>query len=283
MQQSQVKRIIKRTIFCVFFSLTVTIAVFYMYLKTQYVVPILMYHHVNNNRDASSVLTVKEKIFSRQMDFLYRHKYNVISLEKLVDLVNSKSNIPRNTVVITFDDGWEDNYSIAFPILKKYNLPATIFVVADLVDIDGGMVSTVNMKEMIDSGLIEIGSHTLTHACLNKLDSMLAIKKEIADSKKALEQKLGREIKFISYPVGGFSPLVKRVTIEAGYKGAVSVNPGKDYPSNDIYGLKRLRISKSSNNMFVFWFETSGLYTWLKEHRGGKKGKGSYIQCQLAR
>ena len=277
------KKIIRLNVFAVVSFVVVGFFGFCMYLRTQYVVPILMYHRVNNWADKSDLLTVKEKTFQRQMKFLHDNKYNVISLDDLVNLIKLNKKIPPETVLVTFDDGYVDNYEVAYPILKKYHIPATIFVITSLIDKDPGMLSRSQLKEMTASGLIEIGSHTINHACLNKTTSLAELKKEIGQSKKDLEAILGREVKFLSYPIGGFSPVVRNITIGSGYKAAVSVNSGKYYPDNEIFGMKRLRISENARNLVVFWFESTGYYTWFKEEKSGKEGKGSYIQCQLVR
>jgi peptidoglycan/xylan/chitin deacetylase (PgdA/CDA1 family) len=92
-------------------------------------------------------------------------------------------------------------------------------------------------------------------------------RRQIADSKRILEQKLKRPVTMFSYPAGLFNSRVRSLVIDAGYKLAVATSPGRDYPSDDIYALKRLRISHTSDNLFVFWFETSGIYTFFKESK----------------
>jgi peptidoglycan/xylan/chitin deacetylase (PgdA/CDA1 family) len=121
--------------------------------------------------------------------------------------------------------------------------------------------------EMSESGIIIIGSHSLTHPWLTsqpyqKLDS------EIMGSKRAIESHLGKETSTFCYPLGRFNENVREKVINAGYKIAVATNPGKKYPKHDLYAMKRIKIAKSSDNLFVFWFETTGFYTWIKEHKG---------------
>ena len=105
---------------------------FYVYVGPRYVVPILMYHHIDQMGETSS-LSVSAENFQQQMRFLSRHNYNVISLTELVRAKLKKERLPHNTVVITFDDGYEDNYLSAYPVLKNYRLCATIFVSSTVI------------------------------------------------------------------------------------------------------------------------------------------------------
>ena len=84
---------------------------------------------------------------------------------------------------------------------------------------------------------------------------------------KILEEKLGRRINAFSYPAGRFNDRIRQLVMAAGYKLAVATNPGKKFADDDIFALKRLRISANSNNLFIFWVETSGYYNFMREHR----------------
>lgn len=252
----------KVLLFCCVFLL-IGIIIFSVYLRREYVVPILMYHHLDANSKINKC-SVAPQSFQRQMEFLYRHKYNVVSLEKIADLIKRKEKIPARTLAITFDDGYEDNYTYGFPVLKKYGFPATIFVTTTHIGTEGSL-SWDEVLEMSDNGL-SIGSHAVTHSYLPGLTER-RLKDEIINSKIILESRLNKKVLFFSYPGGGFNEKIKQIVKEAGYKGACATNPGKKYPKGDIYALKRLRISRASDNLFAFWIKASGYYTWIKEHR----------------
>lgn len=240
------------------------------WLSRHYTLPILMYHYVNEKEPLISRLGVSPLTFERQMGFLKKNKYNVISLEQAVDLIKCKKKIPFKTVVITFDDGYLDNYTNAYPILKKYGLPATIFVVLDRIGKRLGNDSYMDwqqIQELSEAGLVTIGSHSMSHPNLSEVVSSQELKYEISRSKKVLEEILKKKVDFFSYPFGGVNPRAREFAIEAGYKGCVGTNFPKGYPGDDVYTLKRLRISENSKNLFVFWIESSGLYTYIKEHR----------------
>jgi len=235
------------------------------FLRSKYIVPILMYHSVNpKSIPGMNLLIVKPETFERQMHFLKLHRYNVVPLEELANLIRDKKKIPLGTLAITFDDGFRDNYVYAFPILKKYNLPATIFVIIQEIG-RPDRLTWAQIEEMQASGLITFGSHGIGADPLIKIKTDSELKRQIFDSKKMLEEKLGSHIAGFCYPEGRFNEHIRQLVIEAGYEFAVATSPGKRYPSGDLYLLKRQRISENANNLFVLWFETTGFYKFLKE------------------
>jgi peptidoglycan/xylan/chitin deacetylase (PgdA/CDA1 family) len=241
-----------------------------LFLGNNYVVPVIMYHSVNPVENPFiRKLIVTPEAFERQMRFLKSHRYNVVSLRELAERISAGGKIPPRTIAITFDDGYRDNYTYAFPVLKKYNLPATIFIIIDevgrrLAKSGDDRLSWSEIKAMQDSGLIEFGSHAMGPDLLTKISSEEELRRQIFLSKKILEEKLGSSVIAFSYPEGRFNSKIKALVKEAGYKVAVATKPGKSYPKNDVYALRRLRISPSSNNLFVFWFETTGFYHFLR-------------------
>ena len=237
-------------------------------ISLNYVPPILMYHSVDFTVPPESRLVVSVDSFERQMRFFKEHHYNVIPLETLALMIKEKKKIPAKTVVLTFDDGNKDNFTHAFPILKKYNFCATMFVIIDeLGRPQGDKMSWQDLLVMRDSGLIDIGSHTLGPEPLIDITSEEEVKRQIFESKKILEERLGQPVIAFSYPQGRFTPLIKEWVKEAGYQVAVVTNPGKKLPNDDVLALKRLRISSTSDNLFVFWIESSGYYNFIREHR----------------
>jgi peptidoglycan/xylan/chitin deacetylase (PgdA/CDA1 family) len=94
------------------------------------------------------------------------------------------------------------------------------------------------------------------------------VQRELAESKRILEERIGKPVDFLCYPIGAQDERVRRLSREAGYRGAVATNPGRSSPASDVFAIKRIRISNSSDNLFVFWFESSGYYTFFKELKG---------------
>lgn len=237
------------------------------FLQKNYVAPIIMYHSVRPNAAPGNRLVVSPETFERQMRFLKEHRYKVLPLESIATLIGAKKRIPPKALAITFDDGYKDNYIYAFPILKKYSLPATVFVIVEEVG-RADRLSWDEIKEMQDTGIITFGSHAVGPEPLVNIKSAQDLKKQIFDSKGILEEKLGRKIYAFSYPEGRFNDRIKQLVKACGYKLAVATNPGKKFANDDIFALKRLRISQDQcRNLFVFWIETSGFYNFIREHR----------------
>ncbi|OGX18825.1 MAG: hypothetical protein A3K83_01505 [Omnitrophica WOR_2 bacterium RBG_13_44_8b] len=260
---------LRRKILIVGFAISI-VALFLLinFVRAKYVVPILMYHHVVSGASKENRVVVSPAEFQRQMRFLRNNQYNIVPLETVADLMRDKKKMPARTIAITLDDGNKDNYTHAFPILKKYNIPATMFIIIDEVGrSQGDKLSWDEIKAMHDSGLITFGSHCLGPEPLINIMHETEIKRQVFDSKKALEAKLGRVVTAFSYPEGLFNGRIKQLVMDAGYKLAVVTNPGRRFPNNDVFLLKRQRISSKSYNLFVFWLQSSGYYNLIKEYR----------------
>lgn len=232
-----------------------------IFARNAYFLPILMYHSVDTN-DKMTKLFISPGSFERQMKFLHNNNYNVIGLEEAAEYIKNRRRPPSKTIAITFDDGYYNNYEYAYPVLKRYGLPATLFVIVDKIG-QPGWVGWKELKEMSDSGIITIGSHTNTHPWLTGL-SMEGIKKEFDVSKKILEKNLGKKVDLLCYPMGEYDRRAEDIANRSGYTCAVATNPGKSSSVRDIYAMGRVKISDSSDNLFVFWFETTGYYKYFK-------------------
>ena len=242
------------------------------FIQRKYVVPILMYHSIDPYARKDNLLAITPAYFKRQMRFLRDHDYNIISLEAVAGLIKGSNKIPPRTIAVTFDDGYKDNYTYAFPILKEFNIPATIFVIVNEVGRpQGDRLSWDDIKIMQESGLITFGSHTLNHPWLPGVILEEELKKEIGDSKRILEEKLGKKVAIFSYPLGGFNDKIRKMVIDSGYSYAVAANPGRRFSDNDVFALKRLRISRNAGNLFIFWVETSGYYNMIRESKYKKQ------------
>lgn len=217
-------------------------------------IPILMYHKVNPDpRTGGLGLRVPPQKFARQMEYLAGHGFHTVSLTDVVDHFQKGKPLPLRPVVITFDDGYLDNYTYAFPILKKYGFTATIFVVANTVgktNVFDAKIQPVNkmagwreLKEMAGYG-ITIGSHTLDHPNLTRL-SLEEARHQIKESKALLEAHLGRPVEVFCYPYGKYNHELARVVRESGYRAAVTTGQGLAGPGDDPFTLKRVRVKGS--------------------------------------
>lgn len=251
----------------VIFSLVIIIGLSasFIFTRLNYDVPILMYHALDfkSIQDAPQ-LVVSAKKFQEQMDFLKKHHYKVIPLEDLINIIKDNRPLPRKSVVITFDDGYLDNYINGFPILKKHNFSAIIFIIVEEIGLHGYM-DLAQIKELIKNN-ISIGSHTLTHKYLPNA-SEEELMREIKYSKIVLESYLNQPVNIICYPTGGFTPKVQKFVKDAGYIGACSTNRAlnnKIKKNKDIYALRRIKIT-DKDSLFKFRLKVSGYYHLFKK------------------
>ena len=189
---------------------------------------ILMYHSIGEN---GLFFSVRQEDFEKQMKYLKENNFNIISINTLNDYL-VKGDIPSNTVCLTFDDGHLDNFEIVFPILKKYNFPATIFVNTNFMGKEiekRGIKSKIfgweESKIMEDSGLIDIEPHTMNHIKLHKSPDS-EIEKEIIGSKNEIEKILNKKCIFFAYPSGRYTQNVVEIIKKNEFKLAFTVNKG---------------------------------------------------------
>ena len=239
---------------------------FTFWLRDRYVVPVLMYHHVGIPSGKWRLNTVSEKSFEYQMAFMKRHGFQVISFDDLVTGMKEGQQFARNTVVLQFDDGYEDNYKYAFPILKKYGFPAMVFLVSDSVGAPD-FLTWDQVKEMEKYNFLA-GAHTRHHVYLPKA-SLAKAQDEIAGSKKIIEDHLGHSIHYFAYPSGGFTEDVKCLVKEAGYEAAVTTHQGKDKFNVDLYELKRIHMNNTDDQYsgLILWFKLSGYYNLFRHFK----------------
>lgn len=243
---------------------------YFSWLVPRYTVPILMYHSIGY-KDGDSFFVTPEN-FRRQMEYIKKRGYEVISLDELANLISSSKPFRKNKVVITFDDGYKDNFLYAYPVLKEMNFPATIFIVTDFIgkkydDSGKEFISWEEVAVMSNNG-ISFGGHTKSHVELGVVTDEVFAFEEISGSKKAIEKNIRKESGYFSYPVGSFNDKVKVLVKKAGYKGACTTNRGFVKLNRDIYELKRIKITNSDmNKPFGFRAKLSGYYTVFKRER----------------
>lgn len=240
---------------------------FYPSLKAS----ILMYHSISNN---GILFTVTEKDFERQMKYLKDKKYNVIKLVELMEKLKKGEKIPPKTVVLTFDDAYRDNYLNAFPLLKKYNIPATIFIPTayigkEMLNSEGKAIPVMNWleaREMEESGMVDFASHSHTHPPMNQI-AFEEFVNEVKTSENLLNQNLKRPVKIFSFPKGKFKPEQAGYLKKQGYLGAVTVKEGLVGSNDDPFTLKRNFVfSKGGFSQFKGKLGRSvEIMNWLKK------------------
>lgn len=223
-------------------------------------VPILMYHYVSvPPPDADKYrldLSVTPANFQAQMEYLAAEGYHPIRLSDLADYLRNGKPLPANPIVLTFDDGYADNYQNAFPVLKEYKFPATFFVITQFVDDKKpGYMTWDQLEEMAIEGM-EIGSHTMTHIDLKgKPRSVQA--SELAGSKAMIEARIGTPVKSFCYPAGKYDSQALALVRSIGYTSAVSTDvQGTRQSTDTIFELRRVRIRGNySLSDFAYWIK----------------------------
>ncbi len=192
-------------------------------------IPILCYHRFGSR---SSQLTVTSAAFEAQMDYLARNGYHVVPLARLIGFLDGKEALPRKTVVISIDDGYRSTYEIAYPILRKYGFPATVFLYSDFIGASDALTWS-QMKEMADSGLIDIQPHSKTHANLalrlpDETESKYRdrVRREVDAPISAIQERLGIRSIAYAYPYGDVTDTVLEQLKRQGVRLAVTVTPG---------------------------------------------------------
>jgi len=214
---------------------------------------ILAYHRINNAR---SPLCVRPDMFEKQISLLRRKGFQSLCLSNYIDALKANKRMPPGKyVVVTFDGGWQDNYTNAFPILQKYGYTATIFLTVAYIGEKDDYLTWEQVMEMKKAGF-EFGSHTLTHPHLTMIPLERA-QYEITESKKLLESRLNEEIKAFCYPYGDYNQDIIELVEKAGYQGAV-VTPHSGRCERSIYTIQRVGLY-SSDTMLSFRIKTSRL------------------------
>ena len=229
----------------IFISLIVT-APFFISPKTEASninVPILMYHYIGNNPSpkdvARNTLSVSPDKFEAQMNYLAQNGYTPISLDTLYGIFNKQTTPPSKPIVLTFDDGYTDFYTTAFPILRRFNFHAISFIATGLV---GGAyyMNWNQIKEIAQSGLVTFEAHTVSHANLAGLNYASALK-QMVDSKNVIQSQTGYPVNFIAYPFGATNTLVQSAAKKAGFAGGLGTWFGK--ASAPGFNMPRIRIT----------------------------------------
>jgi peptidoglycan/xylan/chitin deacetylase (PgdA/CDA1 family) len=208
-------------------------------------VPVLTYHYIRDavppSEELSYHLSVKVADLESQFSYLAQSGFHTLSLGDLYESLVNRTPLPPKSVIITFDDGFRDFYFNAFPLVKKYNLRVVSFYVVGYTNYPNYM-SWSMLKELHNSGLVDIQSHTMSHFLLTGLSPEHA-KSEIFESKRILEEMLGKKVSYIAYPYGDYNEEIVNMVREAGYRLAFSTRPGSELRSGEQFFLRRMNVS----------------------------------------
>lgn len=208
-------------------------------LKAGKSVPILMYHSIAYEKDNPVRLPVKN--LEEQFKYLKDNGYYTITLSDLYKYFMSDTPIPEKSVVLTFDDGYVDNYTAMLPMLKKYNFKATIFVITGAIDKSANYLTWSQLIEMEKYG-VDIESHTVSHENLKDMSKDKQLE-TLIKSKKDLEKMLNKQVNYFSYPFGGYNETSIEAVRKAGYTMAITTDGRWASKSDGIFSLHRVYIS----------------------------------------
>ncbi|MFT4613509.1 MAG: peptidoglycan/xylan/chitin deacetylase (PgdA/CDA1 family) [Bacteroidia bacterium] len=206
--------------------------------------PILCYHQFSVGK-ASHQLELSAQEFEQQIKYLLDNEYYILSFAQVREIMLQGRPIPERAVVLTIDDGYRSVYDVAWPILKKHNVKATLFNYTDFIGAPAAL-TWAQIKEMSASGLIEIESHAKSHSSLSQQPSDISeaaylarLREEIAGSNKAFRRHLGKAPSFLSYPYGNSSKQASDVARQEGMFLAATVTRGRNAVFADPYLLHR--------------------------------------------
>ncbi|WP_157496893.1 polysaccharide deacetylase family protein [Hahella ganghwensis] len=218
------------------------------YYKT---IPILCYHQFTEASSSSHPLVLRERKFRRQMQYLKDNGYQVLGLDDLDDYFTGKKPIPDKSVVLTIDDGYRSIYDVAYPVLKEFGYPATVFLYTDFVG-GGAALSWNQIKELQSSDLITFQPHSKSHTSLATLDDpdqakVDFIRAEVAEPKAVLQSRIGVSSRHFAYPYGDSSLTAVSVLEEEGYQRAYTVQAGGNPTFSDPMRMRRAMIYDSDS------------------------------------
>ena len=251
-------------------------------MRNRFAIPVLMYHHVN---PAGNFINVKPEIFERHLLYLIKNGYSTINTSEMISIIKGELKPPRKPVMITFDDGWLDNWLFAYPVLKKYGMKAVIFVVTSMIHekgkrmrsdqghvnalplhkeclqiVESGsaqdvMLSWEEIREMEDTGLIDIQSHTYTHRRWDKLypdskERMIVLGEELKTSKEIIENKLRKPCNALCWPWGKYDNAYMEAARSAGYSLLFTTEKGANTSASGPWRIKRIVIGNIGNFAF---------------------------------
>ena len=210
---------------------------------------IIYYHRIDDEEHRSCVSV---KAFAEQMAYLRAENWQVLTLREVAEHLESAKPFPQRAIAITFDDGFQDNYTAALPILQREAIPATVFLTTDFIGTDELPVlrdrqgipplNWDQVRAMVEAG-IHLGAHTLTHPSLNEIPADQA-SHEIRECRTRIQQETGVWTEDFCYPRGHYNDVVEEAVRQAGYKTALTTRPGVVQPGDPPLTLRRTFIAR---------------------------------------
>jgi len=212
-------------------------------------VPILIYHsvrpHTSNQSPLQKYYDVAPEQFIRQMQYLQDRGYVVIGLDYLATALEQNITLPAKSVVLTFDDGWRNQYAWAFPILRKYGYTATFFIFTNPIGQDYFL--TWDQVRVMNNAGMTIGGHTESHPYLADILDPNMLREEIAGGKRIIEDQIGQKIDLFAYPYGYYMDKIIGVVKDAGYRVARGTHKGIEHSRDDLFKLSGVEVTDDFN------------------------------------
>jgi peptidoglycan/xylan/chitin deacetylase (PgdA/CDA1 family) len=225
-------------------------------------IPVLLYHKIDKPAPDARVRGGYTPLrrFEKQMAYLKRQGFVFYTASELIEHFRENGSFPPNSVALTFDDGWQDNYTNAFPVMRRLGIKATIFLVPTCIGEVSAKVQAegesgrahLTREEILEMSAhgIEFGSHSMNHRLLHEL-APPDVRFEVEESKRQIEGMLQKPCKVFAYPAGYFNDTAQRIIADAGHIAAFSTIYG---PADrlDLYGLNRIEILRRDRFTFQF-------------------------------
>jgi peptidoglycan/xylan/chitin deacetylase (PgdA/CDA1 family) len=237
-------------------------------------IPILMYHKIANGQETRGSsyywTSTSPRRFGLQMNYLHENGYRVVPLRGIDRCLERLKPGEKPPVVLTFDDGYQDFFTNAFPVLRRFGFGATVFLPTDLLEREAERNTYLTWRQVVDlhSQGIEFGSHTLTHRRMFEL-SLPEIEREVRDSRGAIEARIEAPVASFSYPYAfpqedrKFTGMLAGLLKESGYRYAVTTIIGRASSKDDRYALKRIPVNEGDDEA-LFRAKLEGNYDWLR-------------------
>ena len=209
-------------------------------------VPVLTYHHIGAG---SEWYYVTEADFERQLVYLRESGYSAISVQELADGLAGRARLPKRPIVLTFDDGYEDNYRAALPALKRQGMRASFFVVTGKLG-QKDYMTWEQAREMSEQGM-ELGSHTVHHYTLNEIN-LKEMERELLVSRLMLENNLPKAAPVFANPFGETAPAVVGLLERTGYQAACSSVVGLNEPGQNLFMIRRMSVPRPRFGLWDF-------------------------------
>jgi peptidoglycan/xylan/chitin deacetylase (PgdA/CDA1 family) len=210
--------------------------------------PILMYHHIQTPPVGADAvrrdISVAPERFESHLKYLYDNGYHVITLDDLLNYLAQGRSLPEKPVILTFDDGYADNYTDAFPLLKKYGMVGHFFIITDFVNAGRPEYMSWTQIEELAAASQRIGSHSRDHPDLRS-KSVDYLVWQALGSMEAIQAHIGYHPRWVSYPSGGYDDQAIAIFRSAHYWGGLTTQQGALHTAAGIFTLKRVRVRGS--------------------------------------